>query len=74
MLVTNPAVRATLAEVLSHPWMIFGFNGPPDPHMLHRELLLHADELDHQVIRGTTGFEFGSKQRSEERRVGKECA
>ena len=61
MLITNPGVRATLAEVLSHPWMILGFNGPPDLHMLHREPL-HADQLDHQVIRGMTGFEFGSEQ------------
>ena len=61
MLITNPDLRATLAEVLSHPWMILGFTGPPDPRILYREPL-RADELDHQVIRGMTGFEFGSKQ------------
>ena len=68
MLITNPAVRATLAEVLSHPWMVLGFNGPPDPHMLRREPL-RADELDRQVIRGMTGFEFGSEQDIEKKLV-----
>ena len=61
MLVTDPAGRATLTEVLSHPWMVLGFNGPPDPHMPHREPI-RADELDREVIRGMTGFEFGSEQ------------
>ena len=55
------ALRAPLAEALSHPWMILGFNGPLDPHMLHREPL-HADELDREVIRGMAGLEFGSEQ------------
>ena len=29
MLVTNPANRATLSEVLSHPWMVKGYDGAP---------------------------------------------
>lgn len=41
--------------------MVRGFNGPPDPHMLHREPL-RPDELDRQVIRGMTGFEFGADE------------
>ncbi|KAI6021046.1 hypothetical protein EDC04DRAFT_2869899 [Pisolithus marmoratus] len=48
MLVTNPAARAPLSEVLEHPWMIRGFNGPPDSHLVHREPL-RADELDRQA-------------------------
>ncbi|KAH8104370.1 hypothetical protein DFH11DRAFT_123973 [Phellopilus nigrolimitatus] len=28
---------ATLAEILSHPWMICGHGSPPDAHMLHLE-------------------------------------
>ncbi|KAH8104334.1 kinase-like domain-containing protein [Phellopilus nigrolimitatus] len=35
MLVVNPSARATLAEVLSHPWMIHGHGSHPDT--LHRE-------------------------------------
>ncbi|KAK0452922.1 uncharacterized protein EV420DRAFT_1273545 [Desarmillaria tabescens] len=61
MLVTNPAARAPLSEVLSHPWMVRGFSGPPENHLLHREPL-RADELDRQVIQGMKGFEFGTEQ------------
>jgi hypothetical protein len=61
MLVTNPAARAPLSEVLTHPWMLRGFNGPPESHLVHREPL-RADELDKQVIRGMKGFEFGSEE------------
>ncbi|KAG9087304.1 serine/threonine-protein kinase KIN2 [Ceratobasidium sp. UAMH 11750] len=59
MLVTNPQQRATLAEVLSHPWMIRSYGGPPDPHLVPREPLSVA-ELDPGVIREMTGFEFGT--------------
>ncbi|KAF8579138.1 Pkinase-domain-containing protein [Ramaria rubella] len=59
MLVTNPALRAPLPEVLAHPWMTRSSSGPPDPHLVHREPL-RADDLDLNVIRGMTGFEFGS--------------
>ena len=57
---TNPANRATLAEVMAHPWMVRGFSGPPAIHMVHREPL-RADELDRQVIKGMQGFEFGTE-------------
>ncbi|KZT01973.1 Pkinase-domain-containing protein [Laetiporus sulphureus 93-53] len=68
MLVTNPVNRASLTEVLSHPWMVRGFNGPPDSHLVHREPL-RADELDRQVIRGMKGFEFGTEEDIEHRLV-----
>ncbi|KAF8530212.1 Pkinase-domain-containing protein [Hysterangium stoloniferum] len=68
MLVTNPASRATLNEVLNHPWMIRSFFGPPDPHLVHREPL-RPDELDPQVIRGMTGFEFGTPEEIHRRLV-----
>ena len=48
--------------------MTRGFNGPPDPHLLRREPL-RADELDRQVIRGMTGFEFGTEDEIERRLV-----
>jgi len=68
MLVTNPAARASLAEVLEHPWMVRGFNGPPDSHLVHRDPL-RVDELDRQVIRGMKGFEFGSEEEIERKLV-----
>jgi hypothetical protein len=60
MLVTHPSARAPLSEVMTHPWMVRGFNGPPDAHLVHREPL-RSDELDRNVIRGMKGFEFGSE-------------
>ncbi|KAI0049113.1 Pkinase-domain-containing protein [Auriscalpium vulgare] len=68
MLVTNPAQRATLQEILSHPWMSRGFNSPPDPHLVRREPL-RPDDLDREVIRGMVGFEFGSEDDIERRLV-----
>ena len=66
MLVTNPQLRVPLAELLNHPWMTRGFDGPPDLHLIQREPL-RADELDRQVIRGMTGFEFGTEDEIERR-------
>ncbi|KAI0821802.1 Pkinase-domain-containing protein [Trametes gibbosa] len=68
MLVTNPAARAPLSEVLSHPWMVRGFRGPPDSHMVHREPL-RADELDRTVIKGMKGFEFGTEEEIEHKLI-----
>jgi serine/threonine protein kinase len=68
MLVTNPQQRASLPDLLSHPWMTRGFNGAPDPHLLRREPL-RADDLERQVLRGMTGFEFGTEEDIETRLV-----
>ncbi|KAI0065081.1 Pkinase-domain-containing protein [Artomyces pyxidatus] len=68
MLVTNPAQRALLPEILAHPWMVRGFPGPPDPHLVRREPL-RSDELDREVIRGMTGFEFGTEEQIEHRLI-----
>lgn len=66
MLVTNPAYRAPLSEVMAHPWMTKGFEGAPDAHLVPREPL-RLDELDRKVIEGMTGFEFGSADDVERR-------
>ncbi|EPQ53024.1 Pkinase-domain-containing protein [Gloeophyllum trabeum ATCC 11539] len=68
MLVTNPAARAPLSEVLSHPWMVRGFPGPPDPHMVRREPL-RPDELERTVIRQMTGLEFGTEEEIEKKLI-----
>ena len=39
--------------------MVRDFPGPPDPRLIQREPLC-ADELERDVIRGMTGFEFGT--------------
>ncbi|KAJ0268700.1 hypothetical protein COL940_013143 [Colletotrichum noveboracense] len=57
MLVTDPKQRATMLEVMSHPWMTKGYNGPPDNHLPPREPLTLP--LDSDVVNAMTGFNFG---------------
>lgn len=59
MLVTTPSSRATLSEVLAHPWIVKGFSGPPASHLPPR-IPLRADDLDRDIIKGMVGFELGS--------------
>src|SRR5258706_3435322 len=58
MLVTNPSLRATLTEVMHHPWMQRGYTGPSDSHLPEREPLRQTD-IDMAVVKMMTGFEFG---------------
>jgi len=60
MLVTDPRNRASLQEILNHPWLLKGFQGPPENHLPHREPLTLP--LDPQVVQGMTGFEFGASE------------
>lgn len=66
MLVTNPAQRATLPEILAHPWMVKGYDGPPNAHLPNR-MPLRPSQLDPEVIKGMTGFEFGTPEDIEAR-------
>ncbi len=58
MLVVDPKERATLSEILSHPWMTKGFNAAPESFLPQREPLQLP--LDPQVIEKMQGFDFGS--------------
>lgn len=57
MLVTDPAKRITMQEVVNHPWIIKGYGGPPDNHLPSRGPL--SLPLDEDVINAMTGFNFG---------------
>lgn len=57
MLVTDPHQRATLAEIINHPWMNKGYNGPVENYLPVREPLQLP--LDAEVIEKMTGFDFG---------------
>lgn len=59
MLVTNPQQRATLSEVMTHPWMMKGYDHVESPHLPAR-VPLRPGMLDMRVVEGMTGFEFGS--------------
>ncbi|KAJ9606619.1 Serine/threonine-protein kinase [Cladophialophora chaetospira] len=58
MLVVDPRDRASLQEIMNHPWMTKGFNGPPDNCLPSREPLQLP--LDPEVINKMQGFDFGS--------------
>ncbi|KAE8346601.1 hypothetical protein BDV24DRAFT_123090 [Aspergillus arachidicola] len=60
MLVTDPKQRASLAEIMNHPWMNKGYSGPPENYLPHREPLQLP--LDPEVIEKMTGFDFGSPE------------
>lgn len=60
MLVTDPKQRATMQEVMGHPWMTKGFNTPPDNYLPAREPL--SQPLDSEVIHAMHGFNFGSPE------------
>ncbi|KAI5299858.1 hypothetical protein KEM56_002913 [Ascosphaera pollenicola] len=57
MLVTDPTQRATLHEVMNHPWMTKGYNGPPENYLPIREPLQLP--LDPEIVQLMTGFDFG---------------
>ncbi|ODH25615.1 CAMK/CAMKL/KIN1 protein kinase [Paracoccidioides brasiliensis] len=57
MLVTDPKQRASLNEILNHPWMIKGFSGSPENFLPHREPLQLP--LDPDIVQRMTGFDFG---------------
>ncbi|KAF2094700.1 Pkinase-domain-containing protein [Rhizodiscina lignyota] len=58
MLVTDPKQRASLQEIMNHPWMTKGFGGPPENFLPHREPLQLP--LDTAVVEKMEGFDFGS--------------
>jgi hypothetical protein len=60
MLVTDPTQRATLAEIMMHPWMTKGFGGPPENYLPPRKPLQLP--LDPQVLKKMDGFDFGTAE------------
>ena len=60
MLVTDPKLRISLADVMSHSWMVKGYPGPPETYLPHREALKLP--LDSAVIEKMHGFDFGTPE------------
>lgn len=57
MLVTDPRQRATMFEVMNHPWLTKGYGGPPENYLPPRDPITLP--LDPEVINAMTGFNFG---------------
>lgn len=60
MLVTDPKQRASLQEIMNHPWMVKGFGAAPENYLPIREPLQMP--LDPSVVQAMTGFDFGSPE------------
>jgi hypothetical protein len=60
MLVTDPKQRASLQEIMNHPWMVKGFGSPPENYLPVREPIQLP--LDPAVIHAMTGFDFGAPE------------
>lgn len=58
MLNINPAERATLSEIINHPWIVKGCNGPPENYLPARKPITLP--LDQTVVEKMTGFDFGA--------------
>lgn len=63
MLVVNPQERAPLTEIMGHPWLNKGYDGPPDSYVPKRKPL--SLPLDPSVTKEMAGFEFGSQDEIE---------
>ncbi|KAI8066148.1 kinase-like domain-containing protein [Thamnidium elegans] len=58
MLVSDPIKRASMSEIIVHPWMMKGFQSPVENYVQKRKPLQLP--LDMNVIQGMQGFEFGT--------------
>ena len=58
MLVTDPKARASLSEIINHPWITKGFNTVPENYLPYREPIQLP--LDPSIVEKMTGFDFGS--------------
>lgn len=65
MLVTNPSHRATVSEIVMHPWMNKGYDAPVNNYLPSRTPLNLP--LDMEVIKAMTGFEFGTVEEIKEK-------
>lgn len=59
MLVVDPKKRATMSEIIVHPWMIKGCDKPIENYLPKRKPLQLP--VDMKIVHGMRGFEFGSE-------------
>ncbi|EPX74062.1 CAMK/CAMKL/KIN1 protein kinase Kin1 [Schizosaccharomyces octosporus yFS286] len=61
MLVTDPLKRASLDEILNHPWMNRGYDSPPESFAPERSPITLP--LDQTIIKEMNGFDFGPPEK-----------
>lgn len=61
ILVVDPLKRATLSEVKRHPWIMKGYDKPPDSYLPARKPIQLP--LNPAIIREMAGFEFGPEEK-----------
>ncbi|KAI8389445.1 kinase-like domain-containing protein [Blakeslea trispora] len=64
ILVVDPTKRATLSQVMYHPWMNKGYDEPVSNHLPHRTPLRQIDPF---VVKGMQGFGLGQPEEIEAR-------
>ncbi|KAI9497229.1 kinase-like domain-containing protein [Zychaea mexicana] len=65
VLVTNPGHRSTVSEIMVHPWMLRGYDGPVDNHLPPRQPLTLP--IDMAIVRRMTVFtKFGTEEEIKE--------
>lgn len=64
MLVVDSQKRASMSEVITHQWMIKGYEAPVGTYLPPREPLQLPIDLN--VVHGMRGFEFGSEEQIKE--------
>jgi hypothetical protein len=60
MIVTNRKKRATMSEVIVHPWLNKGYDSPVENYLPKRKPLQLP--IDMKVVHGMRGFEFGPEE------------
>ena len=56
LITVDPKKRATLAEVLQHPWLNEGFDGPPENHLPKRPIITDFKLLDSEILTRMAAF------------------
>ncbi|ODQ68181.1 Pkinase-domain-containing protein [Nadsonia fulvescens var. elongata DSM 6958] len=63
MLVVDPKQRATLRQVINHPWMLNGYNDIPVESHVPARTPLYLKDLDMSVVSQISDYNFSTKEK-----------
>lgn len=58
LITVDPKKRATLREVLLHPWVNEGYDSPPNNHLPHRAYMSDTAQLDDNIVNRLMAFNY----------------